>query len=145
MTRTDDNMLSSKNTKLSRKQADLAGRVEFADGISNPIFVSIHMNTYPSANCVGSQIFYSPNLSESKLLADTLKCNISNLQINNKRENKPAGTNIYILKKLNVPAVLIECGFLTNPEEERNLNDAEYQKKLAMCIAKGIIEFTKDG
>lgn len=142
MTRTTDNMLTSENKALTRKQADLSGRVEFTNKLSNPIFVSIHMNTYPLESCKGAQVFYSGNNPESQNLANIVKNNfISNLQTENKRENKKAGSNIYVLHKLNCPAILIECGFLTNFEEATKLNDAEYQKKLALTIAQSLCEY----
>ncbi len=145
MTRTEDKMLVSKNTSLSRKQSDLAGRVEFANEFENPVFVSIHMNTYPLESCKGTQIFYSPNDPQSKVLADIISENIkSTLQPDNTRVNKEAGSNIYVLHKLDKPAVLIECGFITNYEEASLLNNDEYQNKLAAVIAESIMEYIKN-
>lgn len=145
MTRTEDKLLVSKNTSLSRKQSDLAGRVEFAGEFENPVFISIHMNTYPLESCKGTQIFYSPNDPQSKVLADIISENIKQiLQPNNTRVNKEAGSNIYVLHKLDKPAVLIECGFITNYEEAALLNDTEYQNKLAAVIAESITEFIKN-
>lgn len=142
MTRTEDKLLVSKNGKLSRKQSDLAGRVEFTEEFETPVFVSIHMNTYPLESCKGTQIFYSPNDPESKALADIILNNIRlSLQPDNTRKNKEAGTNIYVLHKLKVPAVLIECGFISNHEEAELLGDEEYQNKLAAVIAESITEF----
>ncbi len=145
MTRTEDKLLVSKNGSLSRKQSDLAGRVEFTEEFESPIFVSIHMNTYPLESCKGTQIFYSPNAPESKALADIISNNIKlSLQPDNTRKNKEAGTNIYVLHKLEVPAVLIECGFISNYEEAKLLNDEEYQNKLAAVIAESITEFIEN-
>ncbi len=145
LTRTDDNLLSSSNTSLSRKQSDLAGRVEITESVDDPIFISIHMNTYPLESCKGTQIFYSPNNSKSKSLADIISNNIKSiLQPDNKRLNKQAGSNIYVLHKLKAPAVLIECGFITNLDEATKLNDEEYQNKLAAIIAESIIEFIEN-
>ncbi len=142
MTRTDDKLLVSKNSNLSRKQSDLAGRVEFTNEYKDAIFISIHMNTYPLESCRGTQIFYSPNNSESKVLADIVSSNIKlSLQPDNTRANKEAGTNIYVLNKLNVPAILIECGFISNYEEAKLLNDEEYQNKLAAVISESITEY----
>lgn len=142
LTRIDDNLLVSENSTLSRKQSDLAGRVEFTNKYENAVFVSIHMNTYPLESCRGTQIFYSPNDPKSKTLADIISQNVKNaLQTDNSRKNKEAGTNIYVLHKLNVPAVLIECGFISNYEEAKLLNDDEYQNKLAAVIAESVREF----
>ncbi len=144
MTRTADTELTAENKELSRKQGDLQGRVEFANSYPDAIFVSIHMNTFPSPTCKGAQIFYSPNSDESKILSDIIKSKISLLQPDNTRENKMAGTNIYVLKNLEIPSVLIECGFLTNKNDESNLNNPEYQNILALYIASGICEYAEN-
>ena len=141
MTRTDDRLLQSKNSSLSRKQSDLQGRVEFTESYTNPIFVSIHMNTYPLESCTGSQIFYSPNSEDSEDLAAVIKESLGELSSGKQRENKKSGSNIYVLNHLKCPAVLIECGFITNKEEATLLNDEKYQRKLAVLIANGISNF----
>lgn len=145
MTRTDDKMLVSSKANISRKQSDLLGRVEFTNKFSNPIFVSIHMNTFPDESCKGSQIFYSKNNEKSADLASCVKDSICFVDSDNKRLNKEAGSNIFVLDHLDCPAILVECGFLTNHSEEKLLNDAEYQNKLATVIASGIINYLSKG
>lgn len=143
MTRTEDVSVQSKHTELSRKRADLSGRVEFCESIENPIFVSIHMNNYPLESCFGAEIYYSGNNEDSVRLADMIKSRIDKFQPTNKRPNKLAKSNIYVLDKLNCPAILIECGFLSNPDENALLNTEEYREKLAFIIYQGICEFTE--
>ncbi len=133
-TRTDDRLLGD-GEKGQRKRADLEARLKLADEAPDRVFVSIHMNTYPTASCRGLQVWYSGNHTASKGYAEAVQAGVkAALQPDNRREVKQATSAIYILKNAKNPAILIECGFLTNPEECGKLCDETYQKELALTI-----------
>ena len=142
-TRTDDRLLytEEQNVKGIRKINDLKNRCKFAEKYPESIFVSIHMNSFGSSKYSGTQVYYSENSKESRLLADSIQNRvISDLQKNNNRKIKP-GNDVYILENVKNTAVLIECGFLTNKEECEKLSEKEYQKELSFSIVCGIIEY----
>lgn len=142
MTRETDTLLYDKNADYQgrKKVLDLAARKKIAEETVNSVFVSIHMNTYPLKSCRGLQVWYSPNHPRSKELAKNIQKSARELvQPENQRTVKPATSGIYLLHKLHTPAVLVECGFLSSPEEARLLTDSEYQKQLAFSIFSAII------
>lgn len=144
MTRTEDKLLykESEDIKGYRKQYDLKNRMLFARRYENPVFVSIHMNTFGSSKYSGFQVYYSPNNAESTAVADILQSNvIKYLQSDNTRKIKRAKSNIYLLDRLSCPAVLAECGFLSNFEECMLLSDINYRKKLSAVIAASLMEY----
>lgn len=137
MTRTEDGMLAE------NKREDMKIRKKLRDENSSDIFVSIHLNSFPSANCSGAQTFYA-NDDNSKLLAEKIQKNmVKFLDENNPRVAKKL-TDVYLLKNVNLPSVIVECGFLSNSNEERLLSDDEYQSKVAFSIYSGINEFFMD-
>ena len=102
------------------------------------------MNKFENPKYSGAQVFYSQNSEDSKKLGELIQASlINNLDNNNNRVAKKNETGIYILKNAKVPAALVECGFLSNPEELNNLTDEEYQIKLAEAIYTGICEYFK--
>ena len=142
MTRTEDIALTDDEVGGSRKNQDLSARLKISESASNPIFVSIHMNAFPIEKYSGTQVYYSTNNEGGKNLANLLQNNVKILlQNDNNRKIKPAGSNIYILDKITCPAVLIECGFLSNNEECAKLADRDYRQKMAFVISSTIIEY----
>ena len=140
-TRTEDIMLGN-GTKGSKKMQDLKERVDLANSTDNAIFVSIHMNKFSQEKYSGLQVFYSPNNQSSALLAEKIQSNIKSiLQSNNNREIKESGSNIFLLDNIDNPAVLVECGFLSNPDERTKLSTEEYRKELASVIYASVVEF----
>lgn len=126
----------------SGKPADLKARVKIAEANPDGIFVSIHMNKFAVAKYCGSQVFFSKNSERSGVLAEKIQSSIlEGLQPDNKRLSKPADRDIYLLEKLEMPAVIVECGFLSNPAEALMLTSDTYQASLAECIADGIDAF----
>lgn len=145
LTRTDDTMLSLPGSELNSKTQDLSARSEIANTHLNGIFVSIHMNKFTSSDVSGLQVWYSNNGRLSEILAQCIQSNVvKTLQTTNKRQVKNAGKSIYVLRKVNVPAVLVECGFLSNAEEEKLLVSPDYQIKLAQSIGDGILKYIGD-
>lgn len=143
LTRSDDNGIydisgSIKNKKVS----DIKNRERFMNETNADVFVSVHMNKFSEKQYSGPQVFYSVNDDDSKQLAECIQSNmIAALSPKSKREIKPADKNIYLLKNATIPAVLVECGFLSNAEEEQKLKDENYQRKLAWAIYCGLIEY----
>ncbi|WP_313528518.1 N-acetylmuramoyl-L-alanine amidase [Anaerotignum sp.] len=123
------------------KKTDMAERKKIANENSGDILVSIHQNAFPSSGVKGAQVFYHKSSEDGKKLAelvqDSLKTNVDG---ENKRQAKQ-NSDYYILRTTEIPAVIVECGFLSNRGEEALLNDEAYQDKLAWAIYLGIIEY----
>lgn len=138
-TGTEDN---SKASTRERKHSDMVNRKKLLEKTPNSIFISVHQNIFAGGKAYGAQVFYSANVSESELLAKTLQQSFKDLlQPDNKREAKSSGKDYYLLYTAKVPAVLVECGFLSDAEEVSNLKDEEYQSKIAFVICKSVMEF----
>ena len=142
-TRTTDALLYTEEENIYgiRKISDLKNRCKFGAEYPNAIYISVHMNSYRSADCSGLQVYYSENNGDSYTLASSIQRNVkSRVQNSNNRKVKP-GKDMYLLENLSNPAILIECGFLTNPDECEKLSEKEYQKELSFSIFCGIIEY----
>ena len=123
----------------TRKMQDLKGRLEILSQHQEAPFISIHMNKFPISKYSGAQIYYTVNNDQGLQLAKTVRSSIIDLlQTDNERNTKPSNSSIYLLHKAKSPAILIECGFLSNDEEAKLLDDDIYQIKLASVIASGI-------
>ena len=141
-TRKEDTLLYDKNADYQgrKKMLDMAERLRITQEAGECIFVSIHMNTHPLTSCKGLQVWYSENNTESIGLAQRIQANVKALQPQNTRLVKPSNGTIYLLRQLECPAVLVECGFLSNPEEARQLNDEAYRAQLALVLFASIVE-----
>ena len=142
-TRTDDALLylPEENIKGIRKISDLKNRCKIASEYKNAIFISIHMNSFGDSKYSGLQVYYSENDSAARTLAESIQRSVTDaLQPSNKRVIK-RGEGIYVLENIYIPAVLVECGFLSNVEECEKLSEKEYQKQLSFRIVCGIIEY----
>lgn len=128
------------STIREKKSSDLHNRMKIMEETDNAIFISIHQNKYPDGKYSGTQVFYSPKTkAESQALAQLIQdCIVNTLQKDNKRQIKECGTSVFLMYNAVKPAVLVECGFLSNYEEASKLKTPEYQKKIAFCIAMGI-------
>ncbi|MBR2431439.1 MAG: N-acetylmuramoyl-L-alanine amidase [Clostridia bacterium] len=144
MTRTEDILLYDPTSDYHgrKKVLDLAARLKIAKETPNSVFVSIHMNSFPQTQYSGLQVYYSKNDKNSKTVADLIQSNVkAYLQPSNTRKTKGATSAIFLLDRLETPAVLIECGFLSNYEEARRLSNAEYRKKLAFVIFCSLCDY----
>ena len=142
LTRDSDVLLYDKTVDYQgrKKMLDLSARRKIADENPDAVFVSIHMNTYPLESCRGLQVWYSPNDPNSLDLATTVQETAKDrLDPQNHRTVKRAGSNIYLMDKITIPAVLIECGFLTNEQEAARLATDEYRQQIAVSIFLSII------
>ena len=148
MTRTEDVLLYDKNVDYQgrKKALDLLARRRIGEETPDSLFVSIHMNAYPLSQYTGLQVWYSPNDPSSVELARQIQTTVSShLQPQNDRQVKAAGSNIYLLHHLRSPALLVECGFLSNPEEAERLHDPEYQRQLAFLISLSLLQGENQG
>lgn len=147
MTRSTDEQIGDNSlpTIRQRKISDVRKRLELTKQFPDALFVSIHQNHYSSPRYSGAQVFYSPKSPLSKLLADTVQGSIVSLvQKDNTRMIKEIGTNVYLLYNCESPAIMVECGFLSNPDESELLATTDYQKKIAFSVACGIIKFLEE-
>ena len=146
MTREDDISIydNTASTTREKKNSDLKNRVSIINGNKNNILVSIHQNKFEQEKYSGTQMFYSANDPQSERLAEEMRRSVTGLlQPDNKRELKEAGKNIYILRQAEVPAVIVECGFLSNADEAALLKTDGYQQKMAFSICCGMINYLK--
>lgn len=138
MTREEDKGLYDEEADNKQVQ-DLKRRVELINETAPSLAVSIHQNSYPSPDVSGAQVFYYEHSSEGKKMASVIQQQMENLEGLNNRPEKGNET-YYLLKRTEVPTVIIECGFLSNQSEAQKLTQEEYQNSLAKAIADGIEE-----
>lgn len=125
-----------------KSRSDLYNRLDYVNSVNNSILISIHQNHFEDQSENGMQVWYSPNDNESKILADNiLSITKQNIQPDNKRVNKVSDNSYYLLFKASVPSVMVECGFMSNPQENENLKNGEYQNKLTYSIMLGYCEY----
>lgn len=145
MTRDKDAAIYDKGVKgLSKqKKSDMDNRLKIFSGYENGISISIHQNQFTDSKYSGAQMFYSEKNSGGERLASAMqKQFVSLLQPENTRETKLVGDELFLLNNTESPAVMIECGFLSNPDEAAKLESEEYQKQVAFTVLTGIFEFT---
>lgn len=124
-----------------RTKSDLYNRMDFINSIPDSILISIHQNHFENEAEWGTQVWFSPNDEISPTLADKILQSVKkNIQPKNKRENKVSDNSYYILYKAQKPSVMVECGFVSNKNENNKLQDKEYQKDMAYSILAGICE-----
>ncbi|ERI95328.1 N-acetylmuramoyl-L-alanine amidase CwlD [Clostridiales bacterium oral taxon 876 str. F0540] len=143
MIREGDNDLLNGSKKYSSKKAeDLSNRCKIKEKSDVDMFISIHQNHFPQGKYYGAQVWYS-DFKESKLLAHIIQENFRiHLDKDNKRVEKPAKDNYKILRcNDKMPSVIVECGFLSNYEEELKLKDEKYQDKLTDSLTKSIEDY----
>ena len=143
LTRSDSNGIYNSESKTikEKKISDLKNRVKIGNNSSADIFVSIHLNKIPQDKYYGWQCFYKDQDERSKNLAKSIQTNLNKtIQKENNRVAMKIN-NIYLVKKIEIPISIVECGFLSNPKEEQELKTEEYQNKLAMGIFNGITDY----
>ena len=143
LTRSDENAIYDIDSKTlkQKKISDIHNRVKIGNESSADIFVSIHLNKIPQSQYWGWQTFYNQEIAESQKLAIAIQNSLNeSIQKDNKRVASKID-NIYIIKHVEIPTTIVECGFLSNPEEEELLLSEEYQNKLAWGIYTGIMDY----
>lgn len=127
---------------LNRKKSDLANRLQIMSENSDAVFVSIHLNKFTTSAANGAQVFYTKNYKEAYILAQSIQKNIKLLlQPQNERVVKQGTDSTFLLKNATTPAVIVECGFLSNKLELERLKTDDYQSQMAFAIVKGIKDF----
>ena len=143
LTRSDENAIYDIDSKTlkQKKISDIHNRVKIGNESSADIFVSIHLNKIPQQQYSGWQTFYQEGNEKSINLAKSIQTNLNDsIQKENKRVAMKLNT-VYIMKHVEIPTTIVECGFLSNPEEEKLLIDDEYQDRLAWGIYNGIMDY----
>jgi N-acetylmuramoyl-L-alanine amidase len=142
MTREQDAVYSKSGTIRSNYNEDLRSRCDLKKTSNCDMFISIHLNYFTQSKYYGAQVWYS-NYKDSAIFAAGVQRNFRmDLDPSNKRVQKPAKTAYKILRENdNMPSVIVECGFLSNYEEEQRLKTNEYQQKIAESISKSVGEF----
>ena len=143
LTRSDENAIYDIDSKTwkQKKISDIKNRVKIGNESSADIFVSIHLNKIPQSQYDGWQTFYKEGSEDGARLAKTIQENLN--KTIQKENNRIAKTidKVYIIKYVEIPTTIVECGFLSNPDEEKLLLEDEYQNKLAWGIYNGIIDY----
>lgn len=140
LTREEDVDLASEHAS-NRKNEDLRARIQCLRDNSPILMVSIHQNSYPETDVDGAQVFYYSGSEEGKQLGTILQESMKRELADGNHRQAKANKDYYLLKKAPCPAVIIECGFLSNPEEAALLGTEEYQEKLAFAIHLGVMEY----
>lgn len=141
MTRETDQGLCDESVS-NKKKSDLSNRIQFVQKKNASCMISIHQNSYPDTIQHGAQTFYYEGREEDKNFAQYVQDSLLTFDPSNTRQIK-SSTSYYILKNAQVPSILIECGFLSNPEETANLTDPNYQKQIAYAIAIGTCRYLR--
>ncbi len=137
MTRKGDGGLYAE-ADSNRKAADMKKRVEIMNTTQASYVISIHQNSFPGEEVRGAQVFYHTKSEEGKWLAESIQASLVRMDPENRRMAK-ANNDYYVLRNTEAPTVLVECGFLSCPQEEQLLLTEEYQWKLANAIADGLL------
>lgn len=152
MTRDEDILKHDENAQrlFDKRKQDLLNRKRTIDESGAELVVSIHLNGFGDSRYSGAQVFFPHNSPDSQKLAGSIQKSLREIvDPENKREalvrGKPNELPIVILRDLKVPTVIVECGFLTNPEEEQKLAREDYQDKLALAIKTGVVEYFGEG
>ena len=130
------------STTRQKKNTDLHNRLSLTQKYENSILLSIHLNKFSESQYSGAQVFYGPQNEESKSLAASIQASIATqLQPQNNREIKKGTKDAYLLYHAGIPSVIVECGFLSNPDELQKLKEETYQKQMAFAVLTGLLDF----
>ena len=141
LTRSDDTG-NYKESDTHKKRADMKKRIEIVEEASPDLLISIHQNSYISSNVKGAQVFYYEKSEKGKTLANKIQgCLVKELADENKGRVEKANDNYFLITNVECPAVIVECGFLSNEDEAKLLSDDTYQDKIAKTIVDGIREY----
>lgn len=144
MVRDSDKLIYDNDSKTQRqkKNSDLRNRLNLMNKFENCLYISIHQNKYEDSRIWGAQTFYSPNDEKSPILAEFVQSSIISLiQPNNKRVIKKTGTNVFVIYNATKPAIMVECGFMSNNDELFKLKDNNYQNQMSFSISNGILNY----
>lgn len=134
----DEDICTGSYSKLE----DLENRVDIISDSEAAFVISIHQNSYTDSNVKGAQVFYCKDSEEGKVMADYMQTSLLSVDADNTRQPK-ADNSYYLFLHTECPIVIVECGFLSNPEEEKLLLSEEYQNQMAVAIRNGIHQYQK--
>lgn len=143
-TREDDRSIHDIGVEGIAKQklSDMKNRLDIINRYDDALVVSVHQNQFVDPRYSGAQMFYAKENDDSRRLAECMKKQfVALLQPSNERETKPVGKEMYLIHNAKSPALMVECGFLSNPDEAKLLESADYQKKVAFTILTGTQEY----
>lgn len=146
MTRTEDTGTEDDESAAiaKRKKSDLSNRLQIMKDNPDAIYVSIHLNKFTTSAANGAQVFYTKNYKEAQALAQSVQQSITTLvQPENTRVVKQGTDSTYLLKNAAVPAIIVECGFLSNKAELEKLKNDNYQSQMAFAVVGGIMDYLK--
>ncbi len=132
-------------TIRQKKTSDLRNRLTIINANPNALIISVHQNSFTAGYVHGTMIYYGMINPKSKTFAENIQKWIKELQPENEKQLKQAGKDLYLMSYAKGPAVLVECGFLSNAKEEALLKAEEYQRKMAQAIANGILTYLAGG
>lgn len=137
LTRNEDISIYDANceTLRQKKVSDLKNRVSMIETTENAVVISIHQNTFSNSAYHGAQVFFRAGEESEALAKLTQKALQEGVDPGNKRTPTKIPDSVYLMKHITCPAILVECGFLSNPAEEEKLRDESYQTRLALCVA----------
>ncbi len=139
---TDTAVNTSGSTIREKKRSDILYRASLMEEYPDCIYLCIHQNCYPSSSSHGAQVFYTSKNEESKTLAECVQqAVVAEVQNDNHRKIKPCTKDVYLIYNAKSTAVLVECGFLSNPSDLQMLKNDAYQGKLAFAITKGVLNY----
>lgn len=130
-------------TAGSKKAKDLQKRCQIVENIQPDVTISIHQNSYTDSSVHGAQVFYYETSEKSRLLGEAIQQKLVTVADPSNHREAKANTSYYILRKTVSPTVIVECGFLSNPEESQKLSQEKYQEKLVESIYQGILDYAK--
>ena len=144
LTRADERSLADTDSSSLRQEkvSDTKNRVTLINSVSRGCLISIHQNTLPGHPSVhGAQVFFAKTAGSEQCAASVQTLLNRSVNTSNEKNSKQIGADIYIMSHVDCPAILVECGFLSNPEETMLLTQPEYQTKLAVAIGCGYLEY----
>lgn len=146
MTREEDVGLYSDEAESLRqmKREDLKARKELVEDSESEIFISIHLNSFINTRYYGAQTFYREESEEGQKLSIKIQEKLRDILDKDNKRQPQKRDNIYVLNEIDIPSVLVECGFLSNPNEDKLLRDENYQEKIAWAIYTGILDYFQE-
>ena len=147
MLRTQDVMLNDADAGdlRARKVSDLHNRAAAVNAVEHAVLISIHQNSFPDPQYDGAQVFYAPTQGSQFFAEYTQELLRVSLSPENNRQAKPIASSVYLMNHIDCKGILVECGFLTNPAEDRLLQTPDYQLKLAVTLAGSYFQTVQIG
>lgn len=141
MTRTSDvSIYTEGNSIAAKKASDLRQRVKIVNDTENAILISLHQNIFSDSQYSGAQVFYTDTQGSSELAQILQAAFVESINTGSSRKAK-AATNIYLMRHIQKTGILVECGFLSNPEEEAKLRSENYQKEICCVIVSALSKY----